>query len=359
VVSGVNLVEGGTLAVFQQFLRAAREELGPGWTVIALVHRAFETSIPGVQEMAFPGVKASWLRRLWFEYWQCQRLSKQLKADLWVAMHDITPRVHARRQAVYCHNPAPFFHVTRREARLDPKLWFFRHLYGAMYRINIRRNHAVIVQQQWLRGEFQRRYQPREVIVARPVSSDDAGQPQVGRYRRGTVFLFPALARPFKNFELICQAVRLLEQQEGWQGEVRLTVDGTENDYARELVDQFGDCRSLRFLGLLSSDAMKVQYAQAHCLIFPSRRETWGLPLTEAKAHGMAILAADLPYAHESVGNYDAASFFDVDDAQALAQRMCAFQKGTLTFETPSFVTPEAPFARNWAELVRWLTEGL
>lgn len=309
--------------------------------------------------MPFPDVKTSWLRRLWFEYWKCRSLSKELNPDLWVAMHDITPSVHARRQAVYCHNPAPFFRVTRREAQLDPKLWAFRQLYGAMYRINIRRNHAVIVQQQWLREEFKRRYGATHVIVARPVSSEEVSRPPVVRHTSGTVFLYPALARPFKNFELICEATRMLEQKEDWRGVVLLTVDGTENRYARELIEEYSECRSLRFLGLQSRPSMEAHYAAAHCLVFPSRRETWGLPLTEAKARGMAILAADLPYAHESVGDYNAASFFHVDDAQTLAQKMYAFQQGSLTFTEHTSHAPNAPCAKDWTELVHMLTQGL
>jgi len=358
VVSAVNLVEGGTLTVLLRFLESARSTLPDEWQIIALVHEPSIVQIPGVETMAFPAVKGSWLRRMWFEYWQCRALSKTLNADFWLAMHDMTPRIQARRQAVYCHNPAPFFKVTRREAFLQPKLLAFKNLYGAMYRINMHRNHAVIVQQEWLREEFQRRYGANHVIVARPVGHD-ADQGATLHHRLGTVFLYPALARPFKNFELIFKAARLLEQRADWHGEIRLTLGGQENRYARALAVEYADCRSVSLIGLQPAQSMKRQYAEAHCLLFPSRRETWGLPLTEGKAHGLAILAADLPYAHESVGTYNGVAFVNVDDPAELASKMLAFQDGTLVFTPHNPPTPAEPYAPNWSALVRMLTDGL
>ncbi len=139
--------------------------------------------------------------------------------------------------------------------------------------------------------------------------------------------MYPALARPFKNFELVCEAARILEQDSSSHAEIRITVHGDENRYAKLLKVKFGDCKSVRFIGLQSFEEMQQQYAESDCLVFPSRRETWGLPLTEAKEHGLAILAADLEYARESVGRYDGVKFFRVDDPQELAQYMLAFQK--------------------------------
>lgn len=358
VVSAVNLVEGGTLAVLLRFLHSARSVLGDKWEIMALVHQPALVDIAGVQTMAFPAVKASWLRRLWFEYWQCRALSRLLGADLWVALHDITPSVQARRQAVYCHNPAPFFPLTWREALQEPKLLAFRWLYGLFYRINLRRNYAVVVQQQWLRQEFQHRYGARNVMVAHPVEEATDSIP-VPRCQSGTVFIYPALARPFKNFEVICKAARLLEAGTGWHGEIRLTLDGSENRYARALVAEFGDCRSLRFIGLQPRPEMVRHYEEAHCLLFPSRKETWGLPLTEARSQGLAILAADLPYAHEAVGACDAVAFFDVDDAADLASKMRAFQNGRLNFNPHRPPPPPPPFAADWGQLLRSLTDGL
>ncbi len=357
VVSAVNLVEGGTLAVLRQCLRSLREELGDAWRIVALVHDRALAPEAGVDYLEFPAVKGSYLRRIRFEYWQCRRLSRELRADLWFALHDMTPVVQARRQAVYCHNPHPFYRLSWREIRLAPGLLPSDLLYGWFYRFNIRRNDAVVVQQDWLRDEFRRRFGARRVIVAHPVSPGRPGAPRP--VPAAPLFVYPALPRVFKNLELIGQAVALLESDARWNGRVVLTTDGTENAYARVLKTRFGALRTLEFAGLQTREQMDALYRQADCLLFPSRLETWGMPLTEAQSHGLAILAADLPYAHESVGEYPRAAYFGPADAATLAARMLAFQDGSLAFAPQARQAIAPPFAADWPALVRLLVDGL
>lgn len=357
VISAVNLVEGGTLRVLQRFTQAARTSLSSDWEVVALVHDERLLDVDGVKLIAFPHIKRSWLRRVWFEYWQCRRLSCELRADVWVALHDMTPNVSASRQIVYCHNALPFYPLSAREALLDWKLLAFKLFYGTLYRINLRRNDMIVVQQEWLRKEFRRRYQANSVVVARPVSLDTAHT--AARKKYGTVFLYPTLPRPFKNIELVCEAVRLLERQSPWVGEVRITISGDENGYAKSLLDKYCNLRSVRFIGLQDADAMRRHYQKADCLIFPSRRETWGLPLTEAKQYGLTILAADLPYARESIGEYDGADFFPVDNAEDLASRMLAFTKGKLVKSKTTWQPAPHPYAADWVALVSLIIKDL
>jgi len=68
VVSGVNLVEGGTLRVLQDFLVAASQELDPSWDIIALVHsrEKLKPSRAKLIEVSWP--KRSWLGRMFFEW---------------------------------------------------------------------------------------------------------------------------------------------------------------------------------------------------------------------------------------------------------------------------------------------------
>lgn len=355
VVSAVNLVEGGTLAVLQACLSAARDCLGREWDITALVHEAARVRVEGIRYIERPEIKSSWSARLWFEYIECRRLSRELAADFWLAMHDMTPRVVTPHQAVYCHNAMCFYQLPWREAVLDPKMLLFSKLYGQLYRINLRANQAVIVQQDWMRSEFQRRYGCTRVIVAHPIVAATTTPP---RRRRGTRFFYPSFPRVFKNFEVLLDAWQLLVRDEDWPGELVVTLDGTENAYARLLVRRHGGLRGVRFAGRLSSAAVQEQYARSDCLVFPSRLETWGLPLSEAKHHGLCIIAADLPYAHEAIGEYDAVSFISPDDAAALARKMKSFAEGLLDLPPVNEVQPAQPHARDWSELFPLLLDA-
>jgi glycosyltransferase involved in cell wall biosynthesis len=92
-------------------------------------------------------------------------------------------------------------------------------------------------------------------------------------------------------------------------------------------------------------------YGEADCLLFPSRLETWGLPITEFRATGKPMLVADMPYANETAGDYELVKLFDSDDAVALADLMVQAAKGEPIFGKLPEARIAPPFARNWTEL--------
>jgi len=362
VVSGVNLVEAGPLAVFKDALSALADHFADEFDLIALVYRRDLFDLPQVRLIEFPDVKSSWIRRLHFEYFLCRQLSRDLDAHLWLSMHDITPNVKARRQAVYCHNPAPFYKLPWREALLDPRFAVFHWMYPLLYRFRIARNDFVIVQQQWIRDEFQRRFPVRQVIVAHPSPPGGVAPAQTpfAEHSSGTacgpaVFFYPAFARCFKNAQVLLEAVAALEAQDVHGFEVWLTLSGRENRYARSLLRRFGHLNNVRWLGSQPRERVEELYAEASCLVFPSKLETWGMPISEFKRTGKQMLIADLPYAHETTGNYDRVEFFAPGDSRRVAELMRGVIDGTLHSIPATAVPIPQPFAPGWSELFRLL----
>lgn len=355
VVSAVNFCEGGPLTALRDCLASASETLSPEWEVVALVHDRKLFDLPRVRFIEIPDAKRSWARRLYYEYWHFNVLSKELQPDVWLSLHDTSPRVQATRQLVYCHNPSPFYQPGIREALWEPKFLLFTLFYRYLYRINIHANDLVVVQQDWLRSEFQRLYGLRNVVVAHPVSAlqpqSELGAPAISPLPH--VFLYPALPRVFKNFEILCEAAKILSNRIGNNFELRLTLSGGESRYAAYLKRRYVDSPVIKFIGRQNHEQMIRQYQEAAAVVFPSRLETWGLPISEAKYWGKVLLVADLPYAHETVGNYDRVSFFDPSDPAQLADLMEQHLMGRLPANAHSMPTPTAPFARNWAELLR------
>ncbi len=358
VVSAVNLVEGGTLAVLQDALRVLSVQFAERYEIVALVHRASLFDVPNVTFLEFPEVKESWLRRLRFEYRDCLPLSRELKPALWLALHDMTPRVEAGVQAVYCHNPAPFYRLQWAEAWIQPKYALFVLLYQWMYRPWIRRNDFVVVQQQWLREEFQRRYAPRAVVVAHPsVGHLEELQAGSAAHRDGEPwrFFYPSLPRFFKNMQVLLAAAAWLEANTEIVFELSLTICGTEERYARKLFAEYGHLRSVRWMGRLSRSEVFEQYRRTDALLFPSRLETWGMPLSEFRRTGKAVFAADLPYARETLAGYAPVHFFDPVDGAALGQALLRWMRGELRLEGAAAAVPAAPFAEDWGALFRLL----
>lgn len=357
MLSAVNLTEGGPLTVLQDFVRACCERLPPEWELVVFVHDRRLIDCGRARCIEIPAAKSSWLLRIWIEFVGFRRHARRLAPDLWISLHDTSPSVGKVPQVVYCHNAVPFFRIRGRDVLFQPKLLAFRAAYGWLYRINLKRNRAIVVQQSWMRNEFRRWTRAsQDIVVAYPSSpAQTAPAHRSARSPGRATFLYPSLARPFKNLELVGRAVELLERDASWRSEVVFTVDGTENRYSAWLKRRFARCASIRFAGLQSREGMRKLYETCDCLLFPSRMESWGLPITEARQMQLPMLIADLPYAKEAVGTYEAVSFVGVDDHVALARKMLAFQLGSLTFEGSRSAAPQPPFARGWGELVEML----
>ncbi len=350
VISAVNIVEGGMLKVLQDCLHAVRASL-PDWRVIALVNNEGVVNVEGVEAIPLPQAKGSWLRRVYTEYVTFHQISKDIYPDIWWSLHDMSPRVQAKSQFVYCHNCAPFTKFSIRELTIEPTLIMFSTIYSWFYRINIKSNRAVIVQQDWLRKKFEQRYGVNNVIVAHPIESQ-AG-PELSVTGPILTFAYPSLPRVFKNFELICEAAKLLETRADWKGRILLTIGPDENRLTRNLFERYGKVRGIHFIGRQNRAAMNHLYGEMDCLLFPSRLETWGLPITEAKSLGKPMIVADLPYAHETAGTYSRVRFVDPSDPQALAVMMLeAHRNGWASSPVVADPIP-APFADSWPQLVQ------
>ena len=327
VVSAVNIRKGGTLTILRECLQylSGQEEL----KVYALVHDRKLCEYPGIEYLEFPGTVKSWGRRLWCEYVTMHRTSLEIERregqeiDTWLSLHDTTPRVKAKHQEVYCHTSFPFLKWTLRDLVMDPKIPLFAMFTRFAYRINIHRNDCLIVQQEWFRDGLSRitGYPKERIRVIPPKVSVDGIIPD-SVSSKVPMFLYVSTADCHKNFETLCEAARLLENELGaGKFKLVLTISGMENRYTRWIKKRWGDVSSIDFLGLMKRERLFGYYKAASCFVFPSRVETWGLPITEYMLlNGGRMLLADLPYAHETSGEKGA--FFPATDARCLKRMM-------------------------------------
>lgn len=107
------------------------------------------------------------------------------------------------------------------------------------------------------------------------------------------------------------------------------------------------------FIGIQKREAVFNIYKEINCLLFPSKLETWGLPLSEFKIYNKPIIAADLPYAKETLGDYRKVCFFNPDSSIDLANRMLDLINKKLTYDTIKKV--ESPDVIGWSELLNIL----
>lgn len=332
VVSAVNIRKGGTLTVLRDCLRYLSENHARENRIIALVHNKALCEYPGIEYLEFPDTIKNWGKRLWCEYVTMNKVSKRIaeedgrKVWMWLSMHDTTPRVQAEHQEVYCHTSFPFMKPNLRDFKMDPKIPLFCMFTRFAYRINVHKNDYLIVQQEWFRDAMSTMLGvPEEKFKVIPPAMPDLSTVEAEEiHTELPTFLYVSTPDCHKNFETLCEAARLLEKEVGTDKfKVVITVKGDENKYATWLKSNWGDVKSIDFHGLMKKPELFGWYKAATALVFPSRVETWGLPISEFMAVGNGkMLLADLPYAHETSKGAKDAIFFEACNANALKERM-------------------------------------
>jgi len=359
VLSGINLFRGGTLKIMQDCIAAFSACSGDEYRIIALVHNEKQyTKQKNVTYFSFSKSRKSWIYRLYYEYIGFKKLSQKWKPYMWFSLHDTTPNVIAEKRMVYCHNTFSFYHAGIKGLFMQPSIFMFSLFSKYIHKINIKKNDWVVVQQEWLRKAFEEMFSIRNIVVALPVQEQYSSVIVSGQSvfpKNKTVFFYPATPMIHKNFEVICKATLILEKAGISNFEIVLTLDGTENKYSKKIYDKYQSLNNMRFVGLLKREEVDAYYLSSDCLLFPSKIESWGLPVTEAKEQGLSILITDLPYSKESVGKYDKVKFFEPDNSAQLADDMKKIIQGKITFDKTKVVEYKKPFTRNWDELVRFL----
>lgn len=322
VISGINIRIGGPLAIFYMVL----DDL-----ISKKLHRKFEITIfvsnkqlflryeQFVEIIDFPKEKNSRFMRYYYEYIWMPMYSSQHEIFAWISLNDKTPSVRSLYQFVYCHNATIFYKSTLSDFKYCKILVLYSLFYKFLYRMNIKKNTAVIVQQRWIAEEFSKCFPIREIYVLRPSHADKECL-KSDEYGQRVVFVYPTTPRPYKNCEVILEASKMIDNTFDYI--IYITIDGNENKYAKNLIEKYSEDKRIVFCGFLRSDELEVLYSKANCLIFSSKLETWGLPFSEFQVYNRNIIAADLPYAHETLQNFKKKAFFNVDDKNTLCELM-------------------------------------
>ena len=136
------------------------------------------------------------------------------------------------------------------------------------------------------------------------------------------------------------------------KGRVKKDRDtGSENNYSNLIINKFKNVTNIEFIGLITRDEVYDFFSKVDCLVFPSKLETWGLPVSEFKQFGKPIFIANQPYARETVGYYDLVSFFDVDSPVKLSELMINFLNNKIIYDKSTGVNYDQSFVNGWEEL--------
>jgi glycosyltransferase involved in cell wall biosynthesis len=200
------------------------------------------------------------------------------------------------------------------KARLQiERIWLRR----AVHRCNV-----VIVQS----PSMQRRVE--EVLGVKAIVAPfvDAASPHRAPSPEKTLdYLYVASGEPHKNHRRLIEAwINLAEQ--GLFPSLGLTLDPTTHEVLCKWITDKASLHALqiKMLGTLSSEQIERTYLGSKALIFPSLFESFGLPLVEAMAVGIPILASERDYVRDVI---EPAESFDPESSVSIARAVLRHMK--------------------------------
>jgi glycosyltransferase involved in cell wall biosynthesis len=214
------------------------------------------------------------------------------------------PPQRAGLRSTMIHDLVPLHHrewVTRRTYSM----------HSAKYRDAVNCD-TVFVNSEYTRDDVIRtlRLDPERVHVAAP-GVDAAFGPDGGRAELGGPYVLTvATLEPRKNLQVLVDAHRLLEDR------MQLVVVGGAGWGEQPALDAPG----IQLLGRQSNEELGRLYRGAAVVAYPSRFEGFGIPIVEAMASGVPVVASSHPSMNEAAGTV--ALRAGPDDPEAWAQAL-------------------------------------
>jgi glycosyltransferase involved in cell wall biosynthesis len=332
IFSAINVTSGGPLTILHRFIEFAAIHLATEYEVWFLIkdRSCLNRDYAGIHVMEFRNSQRTFLHKLYYEYIYFKKLSRSKKPYLWFSLNDCSPNVEAEVRSVYIHNATPLYQFSLLDFRFPSRVLIQKYYYSFFLRTNLRKNAFVVVQQQFMKDFVLRKLrfpEEKRVLVNRPVFSiDDTSVMPVGseETRGSSAFLiYPTKPEVYKNVHRLTDAViRLIEQESFFDFTLWLTLTGHENRYSRFIAKSCEQFPQIVFKGALSFPVLMGHVQASDVMVFPSKLETWGLPLSEAAYFGKWIVASDLPYARETLKHYSKVFYFDPDSTEDLMEKI-------------------------------------
>ena len=232
-------------------------------------------------------------------------------------------------QLIYYHQPLTISSCKWNPLkRSETVLFCYRNFYRYFVKRYLTPMSHVVVQMPFIKKDFLRVFDmPDENVHVIPPKIERIGNDEEeGKDKEfcGHVrFIYPATGVAYKNHLVLLEALRLLREEDRVLFDnIRLvfTLKRGDNREVDKRVKRWGLEDVVVLGGVMPFQELLACYKNMDALLFPSYIETVGLPLLEAAGSGMAIKAADLPYAREVLKGYAGVSYVDYRDGRAWAE---------------------------------------
>ena len=314
-VSAQNIIEGGPLTILKFFLDDFKKQVKDHHIVYVYLNnkKLVDTKKFNRKQFKFiylPKSSGNYFYKLYYQFFYFNKVSLKIKFDTWISLQDLVPNVNANKKICYFHTPIIFHNMSFKEIFFEPSS-YLRKIFFKFYfqKKNISEN-LIITQQKWIKKSLKKNFNLKNIIVSSPKISKLSFKSYSSIKN---VFIYPSLPRFQKNYEVICKACEVLDKKK-LKYEILFTFNKNDCRYSKYISKISSKIPNIKFIGRQSHEQMKKLYKSASYLIFSSKLETWGLPISEAISYNIPLIVSNLAYAKETVGDYKKVIYFNPDN---------------------------------------------
>jgi len=348
-VNATAATEGGALTILKQFLEGIATYSNKNIYYYVFCSLKELEIYEGENVKIINNIKGKrWLDRIKWDLYGLKNWSKKknIRADLIISFQNTGSNYYRDvKQLIYLHQSIPFsesnnWNFFNRDQRT---LWFYQNIYGKLIRFSLKSNSYIIVQTEWMRDAVlqQFKWNPSKIVIIKPYIKRISIEEIVNLNFNDNKFhiFYPANTYIHKNHEIIVNALKDIKDSEREIYKnliIHFTFDGNLGNRNAKLINLIKKLKvneHIRYEGKMPYDNVLSFYKSCDLMVFPSYIETFGLPLIEAASFGMPILAADMNYSREVIGDYEGVKFLNHQDSKLWAENIIDLYNKRIKYE--------------------------
>lgn len=254
---------------------------------------------------------------------------RDIKPDLFISTQNTGVNLDkAIPQVIYYHQSLSLVDLKWNFFKKNQRIyWMYKNIYPIFIRQYLNRVRKVIVQTEWVKKEFSKKfnYLENNIVLIKPevkkINMEEIKVINKSKYR----IFYPATPLIYKNHKIVIEALGLLKKENlGLIKNIEciFTFSEGENLELDNLIKKHKLEEVIKLIGKTPYTKVLEYYKSSNLLVFPSYLETFGLPLEEAKQFNLKILAADLPYSREVLENYEGSEFLPKDSKEKWKEKI-------------------------------------
>lgn len=347
--------EGGALIILKQFLNSVDVSYRSRFLILASNKLKDSGEFLGFDVVYVDTSK--WIKRIYYDLLGFEKLTKQ-RAERFCGclnFQNIPVRISNVKQVVYLHQSLPFYsYKWNLKDKKEIKMFFLSKFYAEFIKFNKKYADFFIVQSQWLADKVpsKLKFNKKNVFVFKPgVDGRIYNIPSTKNTNK--IFLYPAFDYSYKNHVVIIKAILNLDLKELKDKGVKFYFTCDKFSWLSD--KDFYSLKDLViFTGALSYDDIINYYAASTCILFPSKIESFGLPLVEAAIAKKYIIASDLLYARDALSGYNNCNFVapdSISDWSYFIDRHCK-DYAEVIYEDHQY-----QYRDQWLDLISFINE--